>query len=96
MGMSKHDAYYEPEDYDNRTDEIEHKTYELMKTAEFNSYDASNIAEALSELDRNSAESLQEILDTRNFEKIGRKIWAMTYEYLEQHAKTKAENQINN
>ena len=93
--LSKHDAYYEPEGYDNRSDEIEHRTYELMKTKEFNSYDASNIAEALSELDRNSAESLQEILDTRDFEKIGRKIWAMTYEYLEQHAKTKAENEIN-
>ena len=29
--MSRHDAYYEPDDYDDRSDEIEERTWELMK-----------------------------------------------------------------
>ena len=72
--MSKHDAYYEPQDYDDRTDEIEHRTYELMKVgAKYDYRTASAIAEALSELDIAGADSLQAMIDTGNYEKIGRK-----------------------
>ena len=96
MGMSKHDAYYEPQDYDDRTDEIEHRTYELMKVgAKYDYRTASAIAEALSELDIAGADALQAMIDTGDYEKIGRKIMMMTSDYMERFAKDAAENEIN-
>ncbi len=51
MGMNRHDAYYEPDDYDDRSDEIEERTWELMKVGgKFDYRTTSAIAEALSEL----------------------------------------------
>ena len=94
--MSKHDAYYEPQDYDDRTDEIEHRTYELMKVgAKYDYRTASAIAEALSELDIAGADSLQAMIDTGDYEKIGRKVMMMTLDYMERFAKDAAENEIN-
>ena len=94
--MSKHDAYYEPQDYDNRSDEIEHRTYELMKVgAKYDYRTASAIAEALSELDIAGADSLQAMIDTGDYEKIGRKVMMMTLDYMEKFAKDAAENEIN-
>lgn len=94
--MSKHDAYYEPQDYDNRSDEIEHRTYELMKVgAKYDYRTASAIAEALSELDITGADSLQAMIDTGDYEKIGRKVMMMTLDYMERFAKDAAENEIN-
>lgn len=96
MGMSKHDAYYEPQDYDDRTDEIEHRAYELMKVgAKYDYRTASAIAEALSELDISGADSLQAMIDTGDYEKIGRKVMMMTLDYMERFAKDAAENEIN-
>jgi len=94
--MSKHDAYYEPQDYDNRSDEIEHRTYELMKVgAKYDYRTASAIAEALSELDVAGADSLQAMIDTGDYEKIGRKVMMMTLDYMERFAKDAAESEIN-
>jgi len=94
--LSKHDAYYEPQDYDTRSDEIEHRTYELMKVgAKYDYRTASAIAEALSELDVESADSLQAMIDTGDYEKIGRKVMMMTLDYMERFAKDAAESEIN-
>ena len=96
MGMSKHDAYYEPQDYDTRSDEIEHRTYELMKVgAKYDYRTASAIAEALSELDVAGADSLQAMIDTGDYEKIGRKVMMMALDYMERFAKDAAESEIN-
>ena len=96
MGMSKHDAYYEPEDYDTRSDEIEHRTYELMKVgAKYDYRTASAIAEALSELDVAGSDSLQAMIDTGDYEKIGRKVMMMALDYMELFAKDAAESEIN-
>jgi len=96
MGMSRHDAYYEPEDYDDRSDEIEHRTYELMKVgAEYDPKDASRVAEALGELDADTANALQDCIDSGNYEMIGRKIMMITFDYMEKFAKSAAENEIN-
>jgi hypothetical protein len=94
--LSKHDAYYEPQDYDNRSDEIEHRTYELMKVgAKYDYRTASAIAEALSELDVAGADSLQAMIDTGDYEKIGRKVMMMALDYMERFAKDAAESEIN-
>ena len=95
MGMSRHDAYYEPDDYDDRTDEIEERTWELMKVGGQYDYRTSGaIAEALSELDRDTAKALQDIIDIGDFAMLGRKIMSISMDYMEHFAKDTAESEI--
>jgi hypothetical protein len=91
-----HDHYYEPDDYDDRSDEIEERTWELMKAgAEYDPNDASRVAEALGDLDKERADALQAMIDTGDYEKIGRKVMMLTFDYMEKFAKDAAENEIN-
>jgi len=94
--MSKHDAYYEPADYDNRSDEIEERTWQLTKPgAKFDHKNAGRVLEALGEISLADVESLQNAIDTNNFELIGRKIMSISFEYMESIAKEIAETEIN-
>ena len=94
--MSRHDAYYEPDDYDDRSDEIDERTYELMKKgADYDPNTAGRVAEALGELDRDTAAALQDCIDSGNYEIIGRKIMMMAYDYMERFAKEAAEGEFN-
>lgn len=95
MGMSRHDAYYEPDDYDDRSDEIDERTYELMKKgAEYDPNDASRVAEALSEMSPDDVVALQDCIDGGNYEIIGRKIMMLTFDYMERFAKDCAEREF--
>ena len=97
MGMSRHDAYYEPQDYDDRSDEIEERAWELMKPGQRYDYRTScAIAEALSEMSVDQGDALQAMIDTGDYEKIGRKVMMMAMEYYEKYAKEIAEFEINN
>ena len=94
--MNRADAYYEPQDYDDRTDEIEERKWHLMKPgAKFDPSDAGWVQEALSEMNANDAESLQIAIDTGNFEIIGRKIMSISFAYMEIIAQEIAELEIN-
>lgn len=96
MGMSRHDAYYEP-DYDDRSDEIEERAWELMKPGQMYDYRTSHaISEALSEMSVDQGDALQAMIDTGDYEKIGRKVMTMAMEYYEKYAKESAEFEINN
>ena len=96
MGMSRHDPYYEPDDYDDRSDEIEERTWQLMKIgADYDYRTSGAISEALSEMGVDDAKALQDVIDTGDYEKIGRKIVMMAMDYMEHHAKEVAEFEIN-
>ena len=96
MGISRHDAYYEPDDYDDRSDEIEERTWQLMKVGATYDYRTSGaISEALSEMGVDDAKALQDVIDSGNFEHIGRKIMMMAEAYMEHFAKDTAESEIN-
>jgi hypothetical protein len=94
--MSMHDRYYEPEDYDDRSDEIEERTWELMKVgARWDYRTTSAVAEALSEMGVDDDKALQDAIDSGNYEQIGRKVMMMAMDYYERFAKDTAENEIN-
>ncbi|CAB5212339.1 hypothetical protein UFOVP192_8 [uncultured Caudovirales phage] len=94
--MNRHDAYYEPNDYDDRTDEIEGRAWELIKPgAKWDYRTSSAIAEALSEMGVDDDKALQDVINTGDYEKIGRKVMMMALEYYEQFALHSAENEIN-
>jgi phospholipid N-methyltransferase len=95
MGMSRHDAYYEPEDEPN-DDEIRFRTDELMRTKEYDAYQTDHIVEALSDMSVKDAEALQLVLDTKDHLAIGRKIWDITYSYMEKFAESQAIDEIEN
>lgn len=96
MGMSRHDAYYEPDDYDDRSDEIEERTWELMKVGgKFDYRTTSAIAEALSELGVDDDKAIQDVIDSGDYEALGRKLITVDMEYMEHHAKEVAEWEIN-
>ena len=96
MGMNRHDAYYEPDDYDDRSDEIEERTWELMKVgATYDYRTTSAIAEMMSELGVDDAKAIQDVIDTGDYEALGRKLIAMSCDYMEQFAKHSAELEIN-
>ena len=96
MGMNREDAYYEPEDYDDRSDEIEERTWELMKPGQ--QYDPKKynaICEALEGLSVDEANALQAAIDTGDYAIIGRKVMMMAFDYMEGFAKQKAEYEID-
>lgn len=91
-----HDHYYEPDDYDDRSDEIDERTYELMKPgAEYDYRTTQAVSEAMGDLDTERADALQAIIDTQDYEQIGRKVMMMALDYMERFAKDAAENEIN-
>lgn len=91
-----HDRYYEPEDYDDRTDEIEERAWQLMKVgAKFDWRTAGRISEALSDMGTEQAESLQAIIDEGDYAKIGLKIMMMSEEYMKHFAIRAAESEID-
>ena len=96
MGMNRADAYYEPNDYDDRSDEIEERTWQLMKIGgKFDYRTSGAMSEALSEMGVDDSNALQAAIDTGDYEQIGRKLVMMAMEYMEHHAKEVAEFEIN-
>lgn len=96
MGMNRHDAYYEPFDYDDRSDEIEERAWELMKVgADYDYRTTSAISEMMSELGVDDAKAIQDVIDTGDYEALGRKLIAMSCDYMERIALEVAEFEIN-
>jgi hypothetical protein len=86
MGMSRHDAYYEPEDDYMDSDEFQCEVAELMKD-EYNPCTWGNFCEAFEGVqDSEVVAQLEEMLEKRDFMALGRKLWNMSYEYQERFA----------
>jgi hypothetical protein len=95
MSISRHDAYYEPDDYDDRSDEIDERTYELMKKgADYDPNTASRVSEALGEISPDDVAALQDCIDSGDYEMIGRKIMMISFDYMERFAKDAAESEF--
>ena len=86
MGMSRHDAYYEPEDDYMDSDEFQCEVAELMKD-EYNPCNWGNFCEAFEGVqDPAVVAQLEEMLEKRDFMALGRKLWSLSYEYQERFA----------
>jgi len=84
--MSMHDRYYEPEDGED-FEELEHQAWKMVqKGGQYDFMTTQAISEMMGELDVDQANSLQAMIDTGDFEKIGRKIVCMAEEYMMGHA----------
>ena len=94
--MYNNNNYYEPDDYDDRTDEIEELTWQLMKPgSQYDPKTYNAVTEAFCEMDKEMADALQDAIDTNNYELIGRKVMGLAFDYMERFAKQAAEDSIN-
>ena len=89
MGMNRHDAYYEPEDDYMDDDQIHEEVADLMKD-EYNPCNWGNFNEAFGATqNKEDIAFLEQALEKRDFEALGRKLWNMSYEYWEDFATKK-------
>ena len=90
--MSMHDRYYEPEDDD--SDLLDERISELMKD-EYDPSKTSNIAEAISEASANDQEIIRDFIENKAWDKLGAKLFYMTYEYMEKFAENHAQEDLS-
>jgi hypothetical protein len=89
-----HDRYYEPEN-DNSEDFIDERTYELLKTDDYNPSLIQHLAEAISEANELDQASIIDFINQSNWESLGRKLYYISYEYMEKHAEANAIDNYN-
>ena len=92
--MSMHDRYYQPEDDD--SDLIDDRVSELMKD-EYNPNKYKNFAEAISEAKESDREAVEDILQQVDIDyaALGRKLFAMAYDFMEHYAISHAEENLS-
>ena len=91
--MLNNDRYYEPED-DDSSDFIDERAAELLKDIQPNT--VARLCEAIGEdLLFKAKDQLQDYLDNKDFENLGRKIWALNIEYWETWAENSATEDYN-
>lgn len=89
MGMNRQDAYYEPEDDQDAIalEEAEHQAWKLMQKGQKWDYQTTTaLSEVFGDLGKPDGDALQAIIDTGDYEKIGRKLMMMAMEKMEAYA----------
>lgn len=83
--------------YDHEDEEIymENRIDELMsRCEECDPNDIDNIVEALSEASKDDRETLNDYLTRNEWENFGRKIWSISFDYMEKRAESIAQREV--
>jgi predicted nucleotidyltransferase len=82
--------------YDNEDEEIyiEERVPELMQTKEYDPSDVSHMAEAISEASAIDQETIRDFIERKEWDKLGAKLFYMTYEYMEHFAEAAAQREV--
>lgn len=94
MVMNRHDAYYEPED-DDLGEFLNERIVELMNTKDYDPTSVSHLAEAISEASTEDQETIRDFIANGEWEKLGRKLYYMSHEYMEKFAESHAIDEYN-
>jgi hypothetical protein len=73
---------------------IENRVCELLKTDEYDPSDVGHIAEAISEASEIEQETIRDFIERSEWNKLGAKLFYMSYEYMEKFATIRAESEI--
>jgi len=86
--MYNNDAYYDaPYDDQAEHDELAEQVYEHMKPGErFDPTNISNMGEAISQASDGDQEIIRDFIERKEWDKLGAKLFYMTYEYMEKYA----------
>jgi len=84
--------------YDNEDEEIyiEERVPELMKTEDYDPSDISHMAEAISEASKDDQDIIRDYIEQKDWAKLGQKLYVMSYDYMEQFAEAKAQEEVCN
>ena len=89
-----HDRYFEPED--DQSDLLDERVCELMNT-KYSPENYCNFSEAISEAKPSDVEAVEIILQQSkiDYEALGRKLYCMAYEYMENYAENHAQEDLS-
>ena len=91
--MNMHDRWYEPEDDYMDSDELQAEVADLMKD-KYNPCKWDNFNDAFAATqNKDDIAFIEQALENRDFEALGRKLWNMSYEYMENFATGKVTGQ---
>ena len=84
--------------YDGEDEEIyiEQRVPELMTTKDYDPSDVSHMAEAISEASAIDQETIRDFIERKEWDKLGAKLFYMTYEYMEKFAESEAQREVSN
>ena len=92
-----YDSWLQSGAYDNEDEEIyiEERTYELMKLGEdYDPTDVGRMSEAISEASADDQEVIRDFIERKEWDKLGAKLFYMTYEYMEKFAESQAQREV--
>jgi hypothetical protein len=83
--------------YDNEDEEIyiEGRVPELMNTKDYDPSDVGHMAEAISEASSDDQETIRDYIEQRAWDKLGMKLYTMTYDYMEKFAESTAQREVS-
>jgi hypothetical protein len=82
--------------YDNEDEEIyiEERVPELMGTKDYDPSDTSHMGEAIAEASAIDQETIRDFIERKEWDKLGAKLFYMTYEYMEKFAEAQAQREV--
>jgi hypothetical protein len=75
---------------------IEERVPELMRTDEYDPSDVGHMAEAISEASADDQEVIRDFIERKEWDKLGAKLFYLTYEYMEKFAESEAQREVEN
>ena len=86
-------AAYDGED---EQEAIEQRVPELMATKDYDPADVSHMAEAISEASAIDQETIRDFIERKEWDKLGAKLFYMSYEYMDHFAQMEAQREVSN
>lgn len=96
--MAGYDSWLQSGAYDSEDEEIyiENRVPELMTTKDYDPADVSHMAEAISEASKEDQETIRDFIEQKAWDKLGMKLFYMSYEYMEKFAESEAQREVSN
>lgn len=92
---SKYDAWLtNAPDSSDEDEYIDNRVCELLNTDEYDPTDVSHMSEAISEANEADQQTIRDFIEQDKWQELGRKLFCMSYEYMEKFATSQAESEI--
>ena len=93
-----YDSWLQSGAYDGEDEQIyiEERVPELMQTKDYDPADVSHMAEAISEASAIDQETIRDFIERKEWDKLGAKLFYMSYEYMEKFAESAAQREVSN
>jgi hypothetical protein len=91
-----YDSWLQSGAYDSEDEEIyiENRVPELMTTKDFDPSDVGHMGEAIAEASKDDQDMIRDYIEQKAWDKLGMKLFYMTYDYMEQFAESKAQREV--